>query len=166
LADAEKAEAEREKLKAELADEREHSEWLQGECNKAVDAMEAANGKKAKATALVAKYKQALTVYANKENWHEDDSGPTGSPKIVFMLHDASRNDWWPGYEIAQSALTGEPASTLTAAQAKERELRALLEKALELLIDHGDPFRGDDWQTVQDIRVALAPGGGTGGEE
>lgn len=48
------------KLSAALGSEREHSEWLQGECNKAVDDMLWANGKKAKATALVAELQREL----------------------------------------------------------------------------------------------------------
>ena len=50
------------KLSAALGSEREHSEWLQGECNKAVDNQEWANGKKAKATALVAQLQRDLAA--------------------------------------------------------------------------------------------------------
>lgn len=48
---------------------------------------------------------------------------------------------------------------TVRAALAEYDRLRGLLATAERLLVDHGDPFRGDDWQAVQDIRAALTQG-------
>lgn len=39
------------------------------------------------------------------------------------------------------------------------------LRSAEALIVEHGDPFRGDDWQVVQDIRAALAQGAEKEGE-
>lgn len=36
-------------------------------------------------------------------------------------------------------------------------ELLAAAEKCESLLLSHGDPLRGDDWQAMQDIRAAIA---------
>lgn len=33
--------------------------------------------------------------------------------------------------------------------------------KALKLLVEHGDPFDGDDWEMVQDLRASLKANGG-----
>lgn len=47
-----------------------------------------------------------------------------------------------------------------TCKAARERSAVDLLkacQAAERLLLDHGDPFRGDDWQMMQDIRAAIA---------
>jgi hypothetical protein len=45
---------------------------------------------------------------------------------------------------------------TVKEAEARERELRQMCELFERRLLESGDPFDGDDWQTMQDIRVAL----------
>lgn len=92
-AELDEANARAEAAEKRFKDERQHAEWLQSECDKAVADVEWANGKKAKATKLIAKYKPALEAYAKKENWRE------GS----FNIYDDGREI--AGYEIAQAAL-------------------------------------------------------------
>jgi hypothetical protein len=41
--------------------------------------------------------------------------------------------------------------------QAENAELLAACLSCEKLLLEHGDPFRGDDWQAMQDLRATIA---------
>lgn len=87
-------EARAEAAEKKFKDEREHSEALQESINKMVDDLEWANGKKAKATKLVARYMPAIKAYANEENWPDGRFDPYRDGRTIA------------GYEIAQAALS------------------------------------------------------------
>jgi len=74
------------RLEAEKAAEREHSQWLQSECDKAVRAMERANSKKAKATKFVARCKREV-----KAAWKVAEAAEV----ILDVLYGKGGKDHW-----------------------------------------------------------------------
>lgn len=80
------ATARAEAAEKKFQDERQHAEWLQGECDKAVDDMQQANSKKAKATKLIADLRNATIEECAKVAGAVSDSTPTEIERRIRKL--------------------------------------------------------------------------------
>ncbi len=86
--------------------------------------------------------KEALTVkMATERGWSGFRIFPNGT--LWAIKPSGTDSDYVPDYaQILQDAAP---------------DLLAACEAAEKLLVKIGDPFDGDDWQAVQDIRAAIA---------
>lgn len=91
------AEARVEAAEKKFKDEREHSEWLQGECNKAVDDMEEANSRAEKAEAEAERLRRLIAkaqpiIEAHYEEYYQG-AGVDIRPEIAAALSPAATDE-------------------------------------------------------------------------
>lgn len=78
-------------------------------------------------------------------------------PRIEY----GERMQYSRGYCVTQTKLYTDPDRETAEANARliaaAPELLEACHKCEQLMLNRGDPFRGDDWQLMQDIRAAIA---------